>query len=117
MAAATLSFDSTRVMTRYSSAYLVARFVIGLGTSVKVVGGIVGLFIGMTVIAITQNAMRGVTPLVFGVVAGCLVFLIAFILATLVAAQGQILQANLDEAVHTSPFLSDEQRLTVMSLK
>ena len=36
---------------------------------------------------------------------------------TVISAQGQILFAQADCAVHTSPFLSDEERAKAMSLR
>jgi hypothetical protein len=48
---------------------------------------------------------------------GALGGIIIYVIGVLVSAQGQILKATLDTAVHTSPFLDDDQRLIAMRLK
>jgi len=40
-----------------------------------------------------------------------------YVIGVLISALGHILKANLDSAVHSSPFLTDEQRAAVMRLK
>ena len=40
-----------------------------------------------------------------------------FVIGIMVAAQGQLLRATLDTAVHSSPFLTDDLRASVMSLR
>jgi hypothetical protein len=61
---------------------------------------------------------RGEGPFLYGGIA--LAFVIAiplYALGVLVSAHGQVLKASLDEAVHTSPFLTDADRASVMSLE
>jgi hypothetical protein len=43
--------------------------------------------------------------------------LLFFLLAVLIRAQGQILKASLDSAVNSSPFLTNDQRPKIMSLR
>jgi hypothetical protein len=43
-------------------------------------------------------------------------FALFFVLGIIVSAQGQILKANLDSAVNTSPFLTTQQKARVMDL-
>jgi hypothetical protein len=50
---------------------------------------------------------------VFGILAG----LVLYVFGILISAQGQILQATLDSAVNSSPFLTDEMRAEMMSLR
>jgi hypothetical protein len=52
-----------------------------------------------------------------GAVVGGLVWLGFFILGVIICAQGQMLLAVLDSAVHTSPFLNNSLRASIMSLK
>jgi hypothetical protein len=118
-------------MKRYWSAYLVARTTAGIGCAIKIfafVSGItvavVGLYVGQqgygSPNSIFQFGGLVVAPNpIFqfgGLVVGVVVVIPLYILGVLVAARGQMLKASLDEAVHTSPFLTDEQRAAVMSL-
>ena len=43
-------------------------------------------------------------------------FALFFVLGVLVSAQGQILRATLDSAVNSSPFLTNDQRASIMKL-
>jgi len=54
--------------------------------------------------------------LVIGVMAGGLTTGIFFLQGVLISAQGQLLKAQADGAVHSSPFLTDEERTAAMSL-
>ena len=58
----------------------------------------------------------GGIAIVVGLVVGAVVAIPLFVLGVFVAAHGQVLKATLDEAVHTSPFLTDDERATTMSL-
>ncbi|MGZ5483341.1 MAG: hypothetical protein ACXWID_15320 [Pyrinomonadaceae bacterium] len=51
-----------------------------------------------------------------GVIFGALIGGLFFLLGVLISAQGQLLMAHADSAVHTSPFLTDEERASAMSL-
>jgi len=51
-----------------------------------------------------------------GALVGGIIWLITWVLGVFVSAQGQLLKANIDEAVNTSPFLVDDQRAKIMSL-
>jgi len=51
-----------------------------------------------------------------GVFVGGIVLLITWILGVFVSALGQLLKANIDVAVNSSPFLVDDQRAKIMSL-
>ena len=47
---------------------------------------------------------------------GILVGGIGYLLGLLISAQGQILLVQADSAVHTSPFMTNEEKAKVMSL-
>jgi hypothetical protein len=63
----------------------------------------------------SESALGGFS-LVIGLVLAVIVGGGGFILGTLLAAQGQVLKATLDTAVNSSPFLSNDQRVEIMSL-
>jgi hypothetical protein len=54
--------------------------------------------------------------ILIGAVFGALVGGLFFLLGVLISAQGQLLKAHADSAVHTSPFLNNEERAIAMSL-
>jgi len=106
------------LMKRYRDAYLVARTTVGLGTTIKVIGFILGLLIALGGIFL-GSTMRGDTAFaayILGILLGGFVLLQFYIFGVLVSAQGQTLKASLDSAVNNSPFLGNEQRAKVMSL-
>ena len=106
-------------MSRYRDAYHVARATTAIGGTVKVIGIVLASLVVLVVIAIALYAFneRGIMQVsipavVFGLIFGIPVY----VLGILVSAHGQVLKATLDSAVHTSPFLTDDQKLKVMSL-
>jgi hypothetical protein len=121
---------------RYIDFYRTARLLNGLGTFVKVLAFIFGIIIflfwcivGAAAVALPQqNSPYGINPpiqsvpivfyvcLVIGAMAGGLTTGIFFLQGVLISAQGQLLKAQADGAVHSSPFLTDEERATAMSL-
>lgn len=116
-----------RVLDRYTDAYRIARFLVTLGTLIKIVGGLLGVLIAFTFFSfgafVSSANMRRppndgaeVALLVVGLLWGAAVFTVFFIAGVMISAQGQILKANLDAAVHTSPFVDDDQKAQIMSL-
>ncbi len=128
-----LHSDGTFV-NRYRDLYRAARLLTGLGTTVKTIGIIVAAVIFLfwfivgiaTVSADTSNSpfaaqsSSGVVGFfvctIIGVIFGALVGGLFFLFGILISAQGQLLMAHADSAVHTSPFLSDKERAAAMSL-
>jgi len=66
------------------------------------------------IIASSQN---GILYFFAGLLLGVVVAVPIFVLGVLVAAQGQVLKATLDTAVHSSPFLTKEEMARVMGIK
>jgi hypothetical protein len=87
----------------------------GSGDIVKVVGIVFGVLVALLgfLVAANTSAAFGFAGLAFG--AGVAIPL--YVLGTLLSAVGQLLKATLDTAVHTSPFLDDQQKASAMSLK
>ena len=52
-----------------------------------------------------------------GFLLGLIVAALFFVVGIIVAAQGQLLKATLDTALHSSPFLTDDLRASIMSLR
>jgi hypothetical protein len=107
---------STRAAKRYKDAYLVARAVAAIGESMKYIGVVLGLIVVVVGFYIGNQLERGLMYSVGGAVAGILVAIPLYLLGILVSAQGQVLKASLDVAVHTSPFLDTEQKAKAMRL-
>lgn len=131
-----------RVLSRYKSAYRVARTIVQIGFLVKIVSEIVVIAtIALIVITLSLRApgshpshrarnsgweMPGfatqptgefatIASVVYGF-SGLGVAAVIYIFGLLISARGQMLKAALDGSVNTSPFLTDEQRAKVMSL-
>lgn len=129
-AAAPLSFTEARVR-RYRDSYRIAKTLNVFGTLAKVVGLVGGgilAFIsftaGMGLMQKASNAPFGAGDglgvlggfvLVCGVGLGVLIAAVFFALGVVISALRQNLFAALDTAVHTSPFLTDEQKAEASS--
>ena len=108
---------------RYEDLYRAANVMTGLGNTVKVVGivlaSVILFFWFIVAIAMASSWLGAIAfflSLVIGVAFGALVGGLFFLLGVLISAQGQLLMSHADSAVHTSPFLSYQQRATAMSL-
>lgn len=103
-------------MKRYRDAYQVANVTSGIGTLIKLVGFLGGLLLIAAPFASASFGFMNVDPPIFvaACILGVVVILVFFFFGILVSAQGQILRASLDNAVHGSPFLTDEQRFQIM---
>jgi hypothetical protein len=111
------SLDTAGVKQRYQDAYRIARTIVGFGSFIKYVAFAFGLgafLLGLGRVGDTPtSALIGLlgAALFALLVTGCF-----YIVAVLVSAQGQVLQATLDTAVYSSPFLQDSDRAEIMTL-
>ena len=110
----TVTAESFALMKRYKDAYRVARTTTAAGNVIKLVGFVIAaiiLLIGVSAASQTSAAVG------FGAVVIALGYGLGFFLSgMLVAAQGQVLMANLDVAVNSSSLLSDAQRNRIMGI-
>jgi len=93
---------------RYLDGYRVANSVDGFGQFIKIGGFVLGLLVWA---GVAQAVSGGA-----GFVVGLMVAAVFFVIGVIVAAHGQLLKATLDTAVHSSPFLSNDNRAAIMSL-
>ena len=123
---------------RYIDLYRASKLLVGLGATIKGIGlvGAVLIFLFWLIVGFiallqtpsaspfgpgqaTESAGQTIAfffCVVIGTVFGALVGGLFFLLGVLISAQGQLLKAHADSAVHTSPFLTDEERAVAMSL-
>jgi hypothetical protein len=111
--------------SRYQDGYRLANTINGFGTLLKVVGGVLGggiISIGFIIGVIASDKMGregGIAfigiLLLYGII-GAIVGLIFWVLGVIISAQGQMLKANFDSAVNSSPFLANEDRIKIMNL-
>jgi hypothetical protein len=101
---------------RYGDAYAVARTIIGLGNTVKILAYVIGGLLALSGVIIwladTSSGAVGQGSVVLGGVVGVTIF----VLGVLVSAVGQILRATLDTAVNTSPLLTKGDVSKIMSV-
>jgi hypothetical protein len=116
---ATVDFDLSKVLKRYGDAYLIAKVIVGAGTLIKLAAVVAGIITFLFALSFGLLHNAGINPnIVFiGSFMISLPVPVAFyVLAVIVSAQGQMLKAMLDTAVHSSPFLADQDRADVMSI-
>jgi hypothetical protein len=77
-----------------------------------IVAAVVVVLVGFGI----ANSTNSAGAVVASIPAALVTWLLLWALGVLVAAQGELLEANIDGAVNTSPFLVDEQRAQIMSL-
>ena len=111
-----------RAFKRYTDAYTVARATVGIGGLIKVIGALIAaLFTFGGFFLASGNSNGNMLPsgaiIGGGVILGILGGVPVFIFGILVSASGQQTKACLDSAVHTSPFLTDKEKASAMSLK
>jgi hypothetical protein len=110
--------QTAAVMKRYQDAYRMAKLTILFG---KIIKG-AGIAVAAISIVFGGNLNGGPMPGLYGglgivaIVIGVIVGGFIFINGVRVSAQGQAFMATLDSAVHSSPFLTNEQRARIMSL-
>jgi len=102
------------VMNRYRDAYRVGRTITGMGGAIKAIGFILGALTALAALFGAGNG--GFGAFIVGTCLGGIVALLFWMCGVIVAAQGQILQATLDSAVSSSPFLTDKQRAGAMGV-
>lgn len=112
---------SVSALNRYRDAYRVANVIVGVGTTIKVMGAVLAsiliaasLFMAVSSADHSASLATGSTILGFG--AAVIIGAAFWILGIVISALGQLLFASLDSAVYQSPFLTDAQRAEVMSL-
>ena len=97
---------------RYRDAYIVANTTVGVGSTIKVVGAVLGALVAL--LSLSLNSFSGSLALL-GVLLGVVVGAIFFMFGVLVSAQGQVLRATLDNAVFSCPLLNDDQKAQIAS--
>lgn len=103
------------VVSRYRDAYGVGAALVGVGGGIKVIGGILAgiIFLGSL---LAGDSRFGVGAAFAGILLAGIVGFFFWVFGVFVAAQGQVLQATLDQAVASSPFLTDAERADAMGL-
>jgi hypothetical protein len=111
--------EARALMSRYEDAYKVARVTVSFGDVIKIIGMVLaGVIVLLTLIAAGQTE-GGLSFAMFlmGLVFAAFVGVLFYLFGVMVSAQGQILTASLDGAVNSSPFLTNEHRAKIMSLR
>jgi hypothetical protein len=108
-------------LAHYAGAYGAARATITLGTSIKLLGVPFGLFAALGVYTAAESFWTwprgGEAGLALALFFGAGTFTLFFVLGVIVVALGSLKKSAVDSAVGSSPFLTNEQRAEVMSLR
>ena len=124
-----ITTETRNAVSRYQKGYRVARTVSGLGQACKIVGiltGIGALFfsiLGSETIMRPNPVMEASINyrtqhnlyLISAILLGILIAFVGWVIGELVSAYSYHLQATLDRAVNTSPFLNNVQRAQLMT--
>jgi hypothetical protein len=106
------------LVKRYDDAYLVAKGTVVIGKTIRIVGIVFAVLVALGAF-FSMTELKGdsaIGLLVVGIGVGGIVGMFCYAFGTLVAVQGQMLQASLDCAVNSSPFLNNDLRAEVMSI-
>ncbi len=103
------------VVNRYQDAYRVGTALVGLGNTIKVVGVVLAGIIVLGSLSAGNSLFGGGAVLALTFLAA-IVGGLFWVCGVIVAAQGQILQATLDNAVASSHFLTNPERADAMGL-
>ena len=107
----TPTLSSLPIVNGYRDAYRVATALVGLGDGLKILGPcLAGAIIFLSMITIGRLGVVAV------IIPAGILGVLFWIGGVVVAAQGQLVQATLDTAVASSPFLTDAERAGVMGL-
>ncbi len=111
--------DTTkRIQVRYLDAYRVTATLVYIGSVLKVVGITLGLIgLALTLSSANDGYRTDEAALLVGGAGSVFVFTAFFVLGVIISALAQVLRAGLDQAVHSSPFLDDDQRLVAMGIR
>jgi len=114
---------SNKASGRYEDAYLRASSMAQAGEILQTIGWVLGIFLFCGAIFVAHTATKIETiaadwlPPGGLTLAAIITVFLFWLIGELVWARGELLQAGLDSAVNSSPFLSDAQRAKVMSLR
>jgi hypothetical protein len=123
--------QGVKAVSRYRDGYRLARTISGLGHISKVVGLLAGICVIVFGVMASATLMRP-NPAMIGVaseqtqnniylisviVFGAFVALSGWIVGVVIEGFGQHLEATLDTAVHSSPFLSSLQRAQLLRIE
>jgi hypothetical protein len=108
----------TAIVSRYRDGYRVGAAAIGFGTVINAIGWILGLLsiAGGLIAASQMSGNAAFLCFIYGVIVGVFQIVVFMFFGVLVSAIGQILRSTLDTAVHTSPFLDEQQKSQAMSV-
>jgi hypothetical protein len=116
------SIESKNARDRYEDAYLHAHWVLQAGDLIQTVGWTLGTFIFCGAIFAAHTVLTPLTAAAdwlrpAGLAIGAIITVFFFwLVGELLCVRGEDLEAILDSAVNSSPFLSNAQRARVMSL-
>ncbi len=103
------------VVNRYRDAYRVGTALVGLGNAIKIVGAILAGIVVLGSLSSGDGPFGG-GAVVAGIFVAAIVGVLFWVCGVIVAAQGEILRATLDNAVASSHFLTDLERADAMGL-
>ena len=108
--------EASPVLIRYRDAYRVAGAIVAVGKAIKAVGAVLAAVIFLAALSSGSGPFGGAAVVMSGIFVAAVVGILSWVAGVVVAAQGEVLRASLDNTVGHSPFLTDSQRLEAMGL-
>lgn len=108
------------MMHRYIGGYHITNTLVSNGRTVKTAGAIVSGVAGLILLAVFREPFSGSITLASALPALAIaawIYFVTWIAGTIVSALGHMNAAQLDSAVYASPFLTNEERATVIGLR
>jgi len=98
--------------TRYENSYRIAQGVTHTGTAIIVIGAVVSVITFCTyVVQASGNSLA----ILLAMLCAAVICTISYMIGNLVSSMGELLKAALDGSVYTSPFLTNDQKIKIMS--
>ena len=111
-----------KLSQRYVEGYKASDLLVSLGGVIKIIGYVIGGIavligiIGFIVAASSYNPGSGLGIALVAILYGAIIVFFMFVYGALIAAIGHLNRSAQDSAVNNSPFLTDDERASILSL-
>jgi hypothetical protein len=111
-----------KLALRYQNGFQTSETLVSLGGVIKIIGWVLGgiaalvAVIGFIVAVANSNPGSGLGIAVAALIYGVIIVFGAYVYGSMIAGIGHGVQATQDTAVNNSPFLTDDERASILSL-
>ena len=111
-----------KLSLRYQAGFETSATLVSLGGVIKIIGWVLGgiavlvAVIGFIVAVANNNPGSGLGIALAALIYGVIIVFAAYVYGSMIAGIGHGVQATQDTAVNNSPFLTDDERASILSL-